>query len=128
MKINMTQELLDVDGKPINSTKECVILDMEGNIIKKGGKEVITVITTDDSLTLKKICVDALLMNSQDEKISGEDKAKRYQLAMKIHGAKKDVDLESGDITTIKEIIGKNYGPIVVGQTHLMLENKKLPV
>lgn len=126
MKINVVQSLKNMDGVAINSTKECVILASNGvDLVKNAkGEEVITIIDQKDkSLTLKKVCVDSLLLNTQDD-TSGDEKAERYMLAMKIHEAKKEVDLESKDIVIIKELIGKNYGPLVVGQAHLMLEGK----
>lgn len=126
-KIDVTQELKDLDGVSINSQKECVIVDQRGEFVRdSNGNELVKIVKQKDkAMTLRKICVDCLLANAaQGEKITGEDKAKRYQLAMKIHETKKDIDLESEEISLVKELVGNNYGPLVVGQVHLMLENK----
>ncbi len=126
-KLNVIQELKDLDGVVINSSRECAVVDQKGNLVKdRDGNELVTVIKSKNVLTLKKVCVESLLASfGQGEKDTGEDKAKRYILAMKIHEAKKDVDdLEAEDISLLKELIGNNYGPLVVGQAHMMLENK----
>lgn len=74
--------------------------------------------------TLKKICIDSLLGNFEDEKdLSGEDKLKRYELAMKIK-AGGEIELASEDIASLKKLIGKRYNALVVGQAWNILENK----
>ena len=126
MKINIIQELKNLDGIAINSHKECLVLKPNGDfLLNEDGSEHIKLIKTKNALILKRICVDSLLANlGQGEKDTSENKVKRYSLAIKIHESKKDIDLEAEDISLLKELIGNNYGPLVVGQAHHMLENK----
>ena len=83
-------------------------------------------------LTLEQIAEDALLANYADEQgagpttrpISGDEKVKRYALALKIHDApnKADVALTIDEAKLLKDLIGKAYGPAVVGPAWHMLE------
>jgi len=99
MKIDFTKQLKDLDGK--------------------------TIVEKDGAITLKSICINSLMANYQDEKnLSGEEKFKRYELAMKISENGKDVDLKAEDISLIKQLVGKAFTPLVVGQTYKMLEDK----
>jgi hypothetical protein len=80
---------------------------------------------TKDQTTLMDVSLDALLTPMQDEQnLSGEEKAKRYVLATRIYSNKTDVDLETDEISLIKRLIGKLFGPLIVGQAYPMLENK----
>ena len=98
MKINFDQELKTLDDQPIISESKGV--------------------------TLKSAAVNALLAIYPDEQnLSGEEKAKRYVLATRIYansGDKPDLSLE--DIVLIKKLIGKAYGPLIVGQSFQILE------
>jgi hypothetical protein len=73
-------------------------------------------------LTLKRASVDALMMPFDDEKhISGEEKLKRYQLAVRINLGG-DVELKAGEVSLLKLVIGKAYTPLVVGPAYIALE------
>ena len=75
-------------------------------------------------LTLKSISVEALLATFDDERsLSGEEKAKRYLLATRIY-ANDELDLTVEEVAKIKQLIGKGYGALVVGQAWEMLEGK----
>lgn len=97
MKINFNQELQTFDGKPI---------------IKQGTKE--------ETLKLIDVAVNALL--TPDEKSSGEERFKRYNIALNIHSNSNEADLNVEDVATLKKLIGVTYAPIVVGQAWNMLE------
>lgn len=99
MKINFDQVLKELDGK---------------SIVDNNQKE----------LTLKSVACNALSFSFNDEQISGEDKAKRGLLAMRLY-ANPDIDLTIEEVALIKKLIGKAYGPIVVAQAWGMLEGKK---
>ena len=74
-------------------------------------------------LTLKSISVEALLATFSDEQsLSGEEKAKRYLLATRIYADSEGLDLTVEEIAKIKQLIGKGYGPLIVGQTWEMLD------
>jgi hypothetical protein len=98
MKIDLTQELKDFDGKVIPSAS---------------GKPA----------TVKGVVIDALIATYQDEaNLGGEEKLKRWELASKIN--KGDFDLTAEDIVLAKKLVGKAYGPLVVGQVWNILEVK----
>ena len=73
-------------------------------------------------LSLKDVCVEALMVVDQKEEIEGKEKVKRYNLALDIYNGKKE-SLSSEDIVLLKELIGKYFTTIVVGQALQMLEN-----
>jgi len=74
----------------------------------------------DDPVTLATIARQALLNPGPgEEKVSGEDKFKRFQLAMKCEG---EVDLQVEELATIKKRIGIMCPPLIVGRCWNMLE------
>lgn len=83
-------------------------------------------------VTLGKLCIDALLANFPDEgmapgtrAISGEEKVKRYNLATKVHTsteANQAVLVSIEEVAQVKTLVGKMYGPNVVGPAWQLLE------
>ena len=55
------------------------------------------------------------------DKESGIDKVKKYELAKRIY-ANDEVDLNEDDIKLIKDAVGNNFAPIVVGQIYELLK------
>jgi len=99
MKINLDQTFKTLNGVEIK--------DEEGKGIK-----------------LLTICQNALISaGDQQQKESGEEKAKRYQLAIKLANGG-EIELTAEDIAKIKKLIGESYAPIIVGQAYDMLEGK----
>ena len=49
----------------------------------------------------------------------GEKKAERFVLATEIYSGKDDFEVEQ--IATLKSVIGKAYGPLLVGQAFALL-------
>ena len=74
-------------------------------------------------LTLRSICENVLLGTNPKEQIDGEEKVKRYALAMKIH-EHDATDMTAEEITLVKKVIGEAYGPMVVGRAWEMLDPK----
>ena len=76
-------------------------------------------------LTLKSISVEALLATFPDEQsLSGEEKAKRYVLATRIYANPEGLEWTVEEVAKVKGLIGKGYGPLIVGQAWDMLEGK----
>ena len=101
MKIKLDEILKTLDGQPIE---------------EKRGEEL-------KSLTLKDVCVNALLTLGQvDQKMTGSDRNERFLLALKINDCKEFVDLQSQEIVFVKDAIGKIYLPLVVGRSYELLE------
>lgn len=101
MKRNLNQPINDMNGIPITEPHA------------EGARTV----------TVKKIAVDALLANYEDERnLSGEDKVKRFRLAQKIHVAEDEIEITAEEISLIKRLVGKGYAPLAVGQVFDLLE------
>lgn len=100
MLINVDQKLKNFNGSSIKDEE---------------GKEI----------TLKNVCINVLLMHIPKEEINGEEKFKRFKLAHRLD-AGESIDLNSSDISLLKDLITKVYSPLIVGQAYLMLENKTL--
>ena len=63
--------------------------------------------------------VNAVLAPKQSDK--GVDKVRKYELAKRIYKSD-EVDLNEEEIKEIKDCVGENFAPIVVGQIHELLK------
>jgi len=98
MKINVDVTLKTFDGKTMMDA------DSNGNAVEA---------------TVKTLLVNAVLAPTKDEK--GVDKVRKYELAKTIFKGG-EVDLTPEDIILIKQQVGDNFAPIVVGQVFEMLD------
>lgn len=90
-----------------------VITDLNDQPVKDGDNEV----------TLKLLSVGALSATFQDEQsLSPTDKFKRGALAMQIYNTKEPLAIKSEDVTMLKTVIGKAYGPMVVYKAYQLLD------
>jgi hypothetical protein len=99
MQVLMGQILTDLDGKEIPSL-------------------------SGEPATLRGVSTEALIATFKSEEPSGEEKLKRWELALKVKKSEDPVDLTSDEIVLIKKLIGKAYGPMISGQAWQMLEGK----
>lgn len=98
-----------------------MLVNFESNLVDFDGKVIPN--TSGQPATLQGVSLDALMASYQgEEKLSGEEKMKRFLLAEKIH--KGEFDLAAEEIALLKALIGKAFTPIVVGQAWRMLEGK----
>lgn len=89
------------------------ILELDGTPVKIGGKE----------LTLSSVACNSLLaVHEADAKMSGEDKAKRMKIALRVHDAGVQ-DIDVNDAVLLKMLIGRVYGPLVVGRAFDLLDD-----
>ena len=104
MKINFSTQLLDVFGKP-----------MMANGPEDG---------TPAPLTLGSASIQALLATFPDEQhLSGVKKAERFVLASKLAGATDaPLDITLEQTAELKSVIGKAWGPAVVGRAYELLD------
>ena len=74
-------------------------------------------------ITLQQVATQALLnMSEKDpDAQNGEQKAKRYELAMKIFNDTEELSIDEAKL--LKDLIGRYFNPIVVGQAWKMLES-----
>ena len=104
MKINFNQNLVNLEGEGLK--------DQQGKAV-----------------TLKLIAVEALLgqmgANGQPENPPADEKMARYIIAKKITKAGSgETELAIEEAAKIKELIGRTFGTIVVGQISDMLDKK----
>jgi len=93
------------------------LLDLEGkNLSGVDGKPA----------TICSVSIEALLATYKNEvSLSGEDKLKRWELAVKLRSVTDTVELTVEEVALIKNLVGKAYGPVIVGQTWKVLEGEK---
>lgn len=89
--------------------------NIAGKTLKNEGKDI----------TLKDVSINALLGNYQDEKIDGNEKLKRFMLAMKISEAKDELELENDDITLVRDLIAKGYSTLVTARAWQIVDPHK---
>ena len=108
MKIDVTQNLKQLDGTPLaQASARC----------PECGQA-----TEARTFTLRLVAVDALMMQRRGEELGGDEKVRRYALAMQIH-SEDEPDLKVEDVALIKKLVGELYGPLVVGQVWAMLDS-----
>jgi hypothetical protein len=102
--IDFAALLTDLDGQPI---PDCVGNDCANK----------------PALTLGVIAIRCLTANFPDEEksISGEEKFKRGELALRIHKDGK-TSLTAEDVALLKKLVGKAYGPLIVVKTWALLD------
>jgi hypothetical protein len=103
-EINFAAVITDIDGTPI---PDCVGNDCANK----------------PALTLAAIAIRCLTANFPDEEksISGEEKFKRGELALRIHKDGK-TSLTAEDVALLKRLVGKAYGPLIVVKTWALLD------
>jgi len=106
--LDFTKRLTNLDGSPVTDT--------EGKPLAKPP-------------TLGSICESALLSQFADERdatgketIEAREKYERWKLAAKINAATKDLALTAEELALVKKLVGKAYGPLIVGQVWTMLD------
>jgi hypothetical protein len=117
MRIDFNQALRNFAGQTLKEPDPNAKPKKDEN-----GKEVPVL----KEITLRDIALGALTATHEDERgLKGEDKAKRYHLAEKIYASKKEdgvVHVEAKDVDLIKELIGKSFPVIAVGQAYELLD------
>lgn len=93
---------------------DTLITDLKGEPIKENGKD----------FTLGDAAQVALLSPYADERdLDGKAKVERFMVATTAAlGGEQDVTAE--DVALIKKLIGKAYGPLVVGRAYEIIEGK----
>lgn len=88
------------------------INNIDGTPMDNGGGKPVTV---------QSIIMSALLAQFPDEtNLSGDEKFTRFKLAMRLD-KESEQDLTPEDSTLIKRLVGKGFGPLVVGQVYELL-------
>lgn len=85
--------------------------------------EVLKDVTSSKELSLGDICIESLLaIDKTSNELDGVEKVKRYNLALEIHQGKKE-SLTAEEIVLLKDLIGKYFTTLVVGQALPMLDS-----
>lgn len=92
------------------------LFDLDGNVIESSANM---------PATIRGVCIEALLVSYTDEvNLTGEEKLARWLLATKLKVTSKEVELTVEEIAKIKKLVGKAFGPLVVGQVWATLEGE----
>lgn len=71
--------------------------------------------------TVRQVVVDSLLAQMPNENPAANEKVDRYKLAVRLNDGGEQ-ELSPEEIVLIKKLVGKNYGPLVVGQVFALLD------
>ena len=110
MKINVTQQLTELDGTPMVTGRQ--VCQVCGSVI---GESM--------PMTVRLAATRALTAQYRDEMdLAGEEKVTRFHLALRLTD-EDEPDLKAEEIVLIKKLIGKMYGPVVVGRVWGILDS-----
>lgn len=116
MEIRMDRTMLDMNDKEILEQIPTGEKNLMGQDIMKDGPVV----------TLKTVAINALVAIFQDEaNISGEEKVKRWELAIRIKKGPDSMEMTAEEVSLVKKLIAKMYGPLISGQAWAYLETKQ---
>lgn len=109
MKIDMTQQLTNLDGTPIITGKQ--VCQMCGQVVSDS-----------EPMTVRVAAVRALTATFRTEQdLPGEKKVERFHLALKLTD-EDEPDLKAEDIVLIKKLTGMMWGSVVVGRMWAILD------
>ncbi len=126
MKIDFNYKFTDPDGTPMPERPPEMVKNDKGEMEEKKYP----------TFTLRKACINVLLGSrlvettcpkckyqfDKPEEIDGEEKLKRYQIAMKIQNSKGLLDIGTKDIELLKTRIALLYPTITSGQAWTILD------
>lgn len=120
MRLNITQSILDYEGKPLLINKT----NPDGSPVLDDNHRPVQ-----EPETLRSYFVLGLnnKARTETEPIGAEEATKRYQLTLKLY-AKNEVDLTLAECTMLQERIRAIYGdsPLIVGRIGDLLEGRKV--
>jgi len=110
MKINVTQQLTELDGTPMVTGRQ--ICQVCGSVIGES-----------EPMTVRLAATRALTAQYRDEQsLPGDEKVTRFHLALRLTD-EPEPDLKAEEIVLIKNVVGKMYGPVVVGRMWSILDS-----
>lgn len=109
MRINVTQQLTELDGTPMVTGKQ---------VCQKCGQ----VVNEKEPMTVRLATVRALTAMFRDEQsLEGEKKVARFHLALRITD-EDEPSLTAEEVVLIKKLVGKMFGNVIVGRTWAILD------
>lgn len=80
------------------------------------------IVENEKAVTLGSVSCQALLASYSDEQnLSGKEKVERFTLAA-LCSTETEADVSIEDVALLKKLIGKAYGPLVVGRAYEIIE------
>ena len=120
MQIDFGQKLVDLAGEDI---VESGGFNVDAFIKVHPSIDISPFYNPPRALFLGSAAMNGLVMQFQDEHgLSGEEKLKRWELALRIKRATGPIEVSAEEVTMIKKVIAKAYAAIVSGQAWQMLE------
>jgi hypothetical protein len=96
-------------------------IDFEQKILQLSGEEMRT--EKGEAFTLRNACVVSLdAMTEEMKRLSADEKYIRGQLAARIYRTKEPINLKAEEISILKDVIGKIYGPHIVHEAWDLLD------
>ncbi len=90
---------------------DATIKNFDGTEVLDAGKPI----------QLKSFIVNALTAEFTDERVTGDEKLRRFKLAEAVYKGG-DIELKIEDMSLIKDLVGKAYSALIVGQVYQVLE------
>jgi hypothetical protein len=124
MKRDFTAVLTNLEGEPFKDGQPKYKVDDAGKLVFANSEPIVLEPAKD--LTLRAVCVGAIGTTQEgDDKMSGEDKVKLYQLADRIVKACKagePAEVSPEEITKLKARIARQYTVFAVGAAFALLD------
>ena len=110
MKIDVAQQLTELGGTPMVTGRQ--VCQVCGSVIGES-----------EPMTVRLAAVRALTAQYRDEQdLAGDEKVTRFHLALRLTD-ESEPDLKAEEIVLIKSVVGKMYGPVVVGRMWSILDS-----
>ena len=108
MRIDVTQQLRQLNGEPLaNTTEAC-------RLCGRSQEET--------PVILRDILCNALMTSRRDQKaVDGKKQVEQYELALRIQ-REDEVELSTQDAGKLQNLVAEIYAPLVTGQVWLILE------
>lgn len=125
MNIDFNQPIRDLEGNPIEEDEEVqVVAQSNGKPeVVRQVKKIFNKDGTVKLVTLKAVCARALTAMFKDEQnLPAEKKVLRFTLAQKVVTAADPIEISSEEVVLLKEVVGKMFAPLIVGQVFGILK------
>ena len=128
--IDFSQVIQDLNGDPLLDNSQGIVELIQGALKALDGGDTAKATSIlrdglqDDErvLTLRKVTSRALLNVEGAKSLNGEAKMKRGQLALRIFDSEEPMALGVDDLKTIKDAVGKTYGPLIVARVWALVD------
>ena len=128
MKIDLNYKIKDLDGKVIKDDiqdtdkNDNPQYDGDGKVKRKKGKAITLRMVCERALLNPDVTIDQRTGKMVQIPIDPTEKVHRYDLALQIHKADGLFDIGVDDIKLLKDLIGRKFPPLTVGQAYRILD------